>query len=462
MRPIQFWIYVSIYCGVVAILLFINYSLFEYQEMFDNNLYSLNKSLYYQFLALEIVMLIIWAAFNSASAISSEKKEKTYDFFKGLPLTASQKMLGIFIGKNLVVLLLSVLNFSLIIFYAIKAEVTITFHLQTILLLFVTAVLANAIGLLGGTSSSGKPNKTSKVGIIVLILFLGPFIFQGLFAISLLDEIRDTKALFYNLEIPVLLMSAFVIAYFSFWMIIAGLRKLKNDDMAALRKTQVYFYYLGYVAIIYGLFYPYFKDWDKELRGAIFMLTLLPALVNPFWSLSNYDGYLETSGSNKKSRKISVLRLIWRSNLTLYIGHFIIWTCVILLVECQTSTRSVLPQMIGVLFTFLIVLILIMEVMMVCSGTNKIIGLLLTFIVGVYIAIPPIAGAIFEEDTLYLHSPGGFVFGFLSEWHLEPALLADIAAVNLLLSIVPLLVVARQYTIIISTRRRLSYNKNSN
>ena len=155
MRPIQFWIYVSIYCGVVAILLFINYSLFEYQEMFDNNLYSLNKSLYYQFLALEIVMLIIWAAFNSASAISSEKKEKTYDFFKGLPLTASQKMLGIFIGKNLVVLLLSVLNFSLIIFYAIKAEVTITFHLQTILLLFVTAVLANAIGLLGGTSSSG-------------------------------------------------------------------------------------------------------------------------------------------------------------------------------------------------------------------------------------------------------------------------------------------------------------------
>lgn len=455
MRPMQFWVYVSIYIGVVAILLFVNYSIYEYRQMYDNQA-NLNKSLYCQFLGIEIIMLIFWGLFNSAAAIRDEKVEKTYDFFKALPLSAAKKMTGILIGKNLVMLLLGALNLGFVIFYATRAEVPPVFQLQIILLLLLTAVLANSIGLIGSLCATAKPNKAGKVGTIIVILFLAPMVLQGLFAVSLLEKIQDVKAKFYTVEIPVLLMAAVAVGYFCFWSILAGLRKLNRDDESALRKIQAYFFTIGYVAIVFGLFYPYFKSWNEELRIAYFLLTIFPALIIPLSALSSFSDYLEASGSRQMIKRISGLSLICRSNMCLFIGHFLLWAATVMFVEYQTGTKSLLLPIIAVMFTFLVVLILMLEVMMVYEGTNKKIGLLLVFIVGVYIGLPPIASGIFENSTFYLHSPAGFLVGALSEWYFESALLARIAAVNILLSIVPLLLVIRQYSAIVSTRRKLS------
>ena len=112
MRPRQFWIYMSIYLALLLMIFLINYSGYKNQVMYDSFI-VLNKSLFFQFLVLQILVLCIWASFNSSSAIREEVTDKTYDFFRMLPIPARSKMAGILVGKNLVALLLAFVNFIL-------------------------------------------------------------------------------------------------------------------------------------------------------------------------------------------------------------------------------------------------------------------------------------------------------------------------------------------------------------
>ena len=66
LRPSHLFIYVTIYISVVILLLFINYSIYGYQETFYV-IQDLYRGLYYQFLALEIIVLWILGGFSSAS-----------------------------------------------------------------------------------------------------------------------------------------------------------------------------------------------------------------------------------------------------------------------------------------------------------------------------------------------------------------------------------------------------------
>ena len=91
MRPRQLWIYITIYVSVVVLLLYINYTGYKYQEMYNNNTEKLSISLCYQFLILQALLLWIWGAYNSGSAITNEIRGNSYDFFRMLPLSAGKK-----------------------------------------------------------------------------------------------------------------------------------------------------------------------------------------------------------------------------------------------------------------------------------------------------------------------------------------------------------------------------------
>jgi len=144
LRPSHLLIYITIYISVVMLLLFINYTIYKYQDTFCTQ-QDLCKGIYYQFLAFQIVVLWFWGAFSSSSAIKEEITGKTYDFFRMLPLTAQQKAIGILFGKNLVVLLLGAISCAFLIFFGSMGGLSANLQIQTFLVLLSITILVNSI-----------------------------------------------------------------------------------------------------------------------------------------------------------------------------------------------------------------------------------------------------------------------------------------------------------------------------
>ena len=124
LRPKQFWVYVTIYISIILLLVSINYSGYKYQTFFGD-ITEFYKSLYYQFLTFQVLMLFIWSAYNSGSAIKEEILNKSFDFFRMLPLPAHKKAIGILIGKNLLVLLFGAINLAFLIYFGLAGKINI-------------------------------------------------------------------------------------------------------------------------------------------------------------------------------------------------------------------------------------------------------------------------------------------------------------------------------------------------
>ena len=116
MRPRQLWIHLTIHVSIIILLLYINYIAYEYQGIYENTT-KLFLSICYQFLILQLIILWIWGAINSGSAITKEITGNSYDFFRMLPISAGKKTIGILVGKNLIIMLLAIIDFILIIVF---------------------------------------------------------------------------------------------------------------------------------------------------------------------------------------------------------------------------------------------------------------------------------------------------------------------------------------------------------
>ena len=143
LRPKQLWIYVTIYISIILLIVFINYSAYKYQDSFED-ITEFYKSLFYQFLAFQVIILFVWSAYNSGSAIKEEILNKSFDFFRMLPLPAHKKAFGILIGKNLVVLLFAAINLAFLIYFGLAGKISINLQGQILLILIsITIIDAN-------------------------------------------------------------------------------------------------------------------------------------------------------------------------------------------------------------------------------------------------------------------------------------------------------------------------------
>ena len=160
LRPKQFWVYVSIYISIILLIVFINYTGYKYQTFFES-ITAFYESLYYQFLTFEVIILFLWSAYNSGSAIKEEILNKSFDFFRMLPLPAYKKALGILIGKNLVVFLFAAINLVLLIYFGLSGKVNINLQGQILLIFLSITILVNTTALLASINPAKKKKSSS-------------------------------------------------------------------------------------------------------------------------------------------------------------------------------------------------------------------------------------------------------------------------------------------------------------
>jgi len=460
MRPRQLWIYITIYVSIVALILFINYTAYKYQEIFSRytNFFT---SVCYQFLVFQTVLLCLVGARNSGSAIKEEVIGKSYDFFRMLPISAGRKTVGILVGKNLVVILLGAVNFALIIIFGLLGDVSGYLLKQGFFSLVSVAILANSLALLASINPKSQRKRGGLAALIIAGFFLGPFLLKSIAAFWYIDRLQIVTAKFYTIELPMLVLIGSIAIYYSCWAIVGILRRFTREDEPLFSRAGALLFMLGYEFVLLGIFYRFLVGGIgvRITCYSYWLVSLLPVLAVPLWSIRGFATYFEYCGLVREKSgpdSATIPRMLLYSNLSLALGLFVIWA------GCAAGTTVIaklelLPnlKLIFIIFSFYLFLILLLELYVVCTPLSDKMWLLLVFIAGVYAAVPPILYGIFETTLLYTHSPVGFAFGLFNEYAAELAGQDSIWVTNLLLCIIPAIIVWKRHLHILTTRQKM-------
>lgn len=459
LRPSQFWVYVTIYITVVVLLFLINASIYKYQEVFESR-DTLYKSIYYQFLAFQIMILWVWAAYNSASAIRDELSDKSYDFFKMLPLSAYQKAIGILVGKNLVALLLAGISCIFLLLFGCLGKVNSLLQVQIFLLLISVTVFANSLSLMLSIDVSKKKKQSGAIALIVLGFFLAPMFLQALFQVAKTNALENIMSPFFSLKFPILVLISLIALYSSCWAFAGILRKFIRERDPLFTSHGAICFTLGYELVALGLFWVHLRD-DRILAYFYWIIAFMPLMFVPFGVIRNFDNYIARCGfihDESGSTRTGLFPLLRYSNLSLGLAMFVIWA-VFALVANVIVDMALLPSLysIAVLFSFYCFLWLLLELYVVYSPVFSKIQLLLAFVAFLYLFLPPILSSILQAETLYVYSLFGF-FGELirlADLNKSIAVQHSIWITNLFLCLIAAGLVWKRYTYILTVRKKM-------
>jgi len=457
LRPLQFWIYTIIYITIIILILFINYTSYRYRSHFGDPA-DFFESIYFQFLIFQVLILWIWAAFNSGSALTDEIYNKSYDFFRMLPLPAYQKAIGILIGRNLLALLFAGINCLFQLFLGLSGKVNFVLQVQIFLALVSIAVLANSAALL---TSTNTPQKKKSPNIIVPILigfFFLPPLLGTLAGLSQTNDLEKVCAGFFTLQVPIFLLITSIALYFSLWAFKGITRKFNRERETLFTRKGAFIFMLGYEIVTLGLFYPHLSE-EIMITYLFWLASLIPVILVLFGSLRSQDNYIEYSRSihgRSETVKSMMSSLLPYSNLTVGLGLFAIWTLFsagTIIATGEDLLSNLYPAF--VLFSFYLFFLLMVELYALYNSPNNKTGLLIGFIILLQIIVPPILSGIMRNDTIYLYSPFGYFFSIIEAPDRSFAIETSVLVLNLVLCIIPAKLIWQRYRLILIARQKM-------
>jgi hypothetical protein len=453
MRPAQVAIYVTIYIVILLLGTMISCKIFQTnQELFTG--------LYFQLIFIQAAFLIVWAPLNSSSAIRDEITSNSYDFFKMLPLYPSAKIAGILIGKNILVFILSTINFVLMFITGSLAFKSLLFQSQIASVMLSLSLFVNSAALLGSIRPDNKKKQSGMALVFLAMFFFVPMIIN---AIAVIHEYGDLEALnvyFYNFKIPLMWLITLIALYFSCWAIKGCLRKFTYERSPLFTPFGTFLFMIGHGAIVLGLFYN--SLWMIKSTSdyyAFWMVCFIPVVILPFMSRKSFESYIEFLG-NKQARsgcsKNLMSAMLYNSNLATASGIYIIWTifCLVAGFVVQSSLAFDF-SLLAVLLISYIFLMLMFELFNVIGPSVKKIGILVGFVAGLYIFLPIILAGVFDNQDFLKFSPFGLLGILIDSGKTDSKFLIIFAAYNIAISLVPVIVVFSKYFSIIDTRKKM-------
>ncbi|MBW8034641.1 MAG: hypothetical protein FVQ79_02995 [Planctomycetes bacterium] len=457
-RKRQVWIYATIYISVIILLLFINYSIYLIHSAFGG-IDNFFKSLFFQFITFQVLILWAWGSYNSGSAIKDEVLEKSYDFFRMLPIPAWEKAVGILVGKNLVVLLMAGINFLFIFVFGILGRISLYLEIQILFVLLSMAVLANSAGLLSSVCKVPKKKSSNPIVLIILAFFTVPYLLAGIYQLSESENLESFHVKFFGIDIPLLILISLIALYFSFWVFTGVICKFNRERDPLFTMKGAFLFAIGYELIAVGLFIPYLLH-EAPVVYAFWITTLPPAVIVAFGSLKGMEHYIEYSRTiqeKRSAKKHSMTRMLAYSNLSVGLGLFAIWS--IFATSMVIADKGNLPanlHSILTLFSSYLFIILLVELYSIYKSSNPKIGLLVGFIMILYFSLPLVFGGIMENEFVVLYSPFGYIANLFAEFIEEPIADLSIWVINFLLCVIPAIIVLNKYRLILTTREKMS------
>ncbi|MEN8127138.1 MAG: hypothetical protein ABFR90_04945 [Planctomycetota bacterium] len=416
-RPQQLVIFGVLYGCVLSLLLFINISIYRFGDAFNSS-NTLYDSLFIQFTIMQILMMWLLMPMNCSSAIQKEISEKSFDFFRMLPIPAYHKATGILVGRNLFNLIIAGINFIFCVVFGILAELPPALLIQLLLLLICFSLALNFASLLSSILSFKKARSNVLALVLLAIFGFGP-VMGGLFEAVDNGDIQAFKVHFITIEVPILyLISAYVLVA-AVWFFVGVLRRFSFEYQSLCSRKGAIFLMITYLFLLYGIFHHFLFDASELARYhqpepfyIFYILGLFPLALIPLFSMRTFDQYVEITRTSKCQNGL-LLRQFLHSNLFLGIILFALWALVmnVLCVLTKNPVFEYATFSLLLLTCYLVVVCLVELYTLYVSESGKI-GYLLGFIAGLYFILPLIFSAIFENDYVALFSPFGLIAQF--------------------------------------------------
>jgi hypothetical protein len=450
LRPLQFWIYTIIYITIIVLILFINYTSYQYRSYFGGPA-DFFENVYFQFLIFQVLILWIWA-------LKDEIYNKSYDFFRMLPLPAYQKAIGILIGRNLLALLFAGINCLFLLFLGLSGKVNFVLQVQILLTLVSIAVLANSAALLISTNTPQKKKSPNIIVLVVLGFFFIPFLLSALAHFSQTNDLEKVCAGFFTLQVPILLLITFIALYFSLWAFKGIIRKFNHESETLFTRKGAFVFMLGYEIVAIGLFYPYLSE-EMLFTYFFWLASLIPAVLVLLGSIRNQDNYIEYSRSihgRSETVKSMMSSLLPYSNLIVGLGLFAMWFLFSTGTIIATGEDLLSNLYIAlVLFSFYLFFLLMVELFALYNSPNNKTGLLIGFIILLQMVVPPILASITLNDTIYLYSPFGYFASIIETPYRNFSIETSVLILNLGLCVIPAKLIWQRYNLILIARQKM-------
>jgi hypothetical protein len=452
LRPQHIWVFGSVYVCIVILALMINISIYRFGEHGYKTLTDLLEGLFVQFALLEVFLLWLMIPANTANVVSREIVDKSFDFFRMLPLSAPKKAVGILVGRNLLSLLVATVNLMLCLFFANMVGLSAALIGQMLTFLITGAVALSMLGLLSSVITYRRSRVTALPVLVLICMFaVGP-VMVNLFDLVHERELETMTVPFFTMNVPILYLVALFASCAAVWAYLGVVRRFTHEYESLLSRPMAASLVLCYITLIYGLFFNYLNAEGVHVSNvwAFWVTTLLPVWVVPLFALRSFDKYLEISRAAHLADG-PFKRLLANSNIVSGLSLFAIWLAFAVVI-CATSggdATALLWLAMPMLSSYLVVLGLL-ETYVTCQPKNEKIGYLLGFATIVYFVLPLILGAVFDNEMIYLFSPLGtvkpFDMGDYGMLRLLPVML------NLALVLALGILVRRRYNGLVTTR----------
>lgn len=465
MRPRQLWVHLTLVVMSLLLLVIINVVLLVFDEIY-RDLSHLFQSLYVQFIAVQGMILWIWTGYNTNLAIRFERLNRSYDFFRLLPLSPHEKVIGILVGKNLVPLLCGGLILILSVCCGLFGEVSIPFMLQFLMLLISIMLLVNLVCLLSSIVQDQSNNSPAASHPVTSVLFAGLLLFMfipffiGLLESSRPEEIADFGVFFFIIKMPLMILVSLVVLFFAAWAYTGTVRKFRFENELLFTNTGAVGFMIGYGVVLTGIF-SNFTFVDENVHALFWLVMAAPMVLISFATTKSYANYLEYLGQRplfdgNLSRRI--VRLIRCSNLSLGLSLFLIWAVFSLYTTHRfgLGISRTLP-LAGAVFSFFVLYWILKELTILFRPRVPRIGLLFGFFIVVHTIVPMILSGILQIDMLFFLSPLGFFRMLFTSLDLNTlSVLGAVSGTNLLLSTLPFIWVFGQYRRLLAVRAAMS------
>lgn len=455
LRPRQIGMYAFMYGAIVIIILLLNYTVFTTFKplIFPNGELPFDpyQAIFYQFACLQVLVLWVWASYNSGSALTIEILQKSYIFFKLLPITALQKAFGVLFGANLVTYPCAALTFLILTIFAILGKMNGMLVYYYFLLFIAVAAFLNTLTLLLSINPDVK--KRRRIGMLAVIGFV-MWVLMGIMARlfasgTRVSEIENIRLDFFGMKISGFFLCSLMLFYFTGWMILGILRKFRHEREALFSTLGSTIFLVGFEILTTGLFWSFL-----HLRNIFYIhraLSLWALMFVNLGALSSVEKYFELGrklSARTPSAALNLLRLFRHSTCCWGGCLFGIWTAFFIGlsgIPGVSFSESLFPLL--NLFGFALFFMGLLEILVLYQHLRNI-KIFLSIIALITLMLPLMLFHVLENEMVYLHSLLGYLGNLITPFLVKgggAAIQWRVFIVNLLLSALPFFLIVKNY-----------------
>ena len=398
LRPLNVGVSVFVYLCAVVMIVLLN---FLGHRGSHRPVDKLVQDLFASIVALQILMLWVIGLYTSGSIVREAMLDKSIDFLRLLPISPHSRITGMLVGRNLMLLVLSIVNGLLALALGLAGRVPLTTLLDVGALIVVGATALMLLAVLVSGAEAHRRTQSGPVALFVLCIFVLPYLYM--MAANWEDFFpQGVHARFFGCKFRLVPLIASIILYFGIWTYAGLVRRFSHERAPLFTPRTSIGFMAGWIVLAVGLFWSALSPNDPGMYLGLWMVLLAPLLLLPVGTARRYEDLVELHTTGGEAPRLFPLRGNLRPGV-ICVG---MWAAVALWLH---PVEHDIPLVVGGLTTFWLVAMLLHEGNVVYAPLSPRIQHLSLVIAILYIGLPPVLSGVFRIESILWFSPAGYL-----------------------------------------------------